>query len=83
MQVWLADRQDLRAVDTNREPPRWETITPEKQAMITCELAGLPTAYQKDEPSEEAKRFNYAAKGLGDCRFQSRARCIPRPCRSC
>ena len=52
-------RRRLRTVDTYREPASWEVITPEKQAVITGELAGLPTAYQEDERSEEAKRFDY------------------------
>jgi type I restriction enzyme R subunit len=52
-------RSHLEAVDTYREPAAWEAITPEKRAVITGELAGLPTAYQDDEHSEEAKRFDY------------------------
>jgi type I restriction enzyme R subunit len=52
-------RSHLRAVDMYREPAAWEGITPEKRAVITGELAGLPTAYQEDEHSEEAKRFDY------------------------
>jgi type I restriction enzyme, R subunit len=52
-------RSHLRAVDAYREPAAWEAITPEKQAVITGELAGLPTAFQEDEHSEEAKRFDY------------------------
>ena len=52
-------RQHLRAVDTYREPASWEVITPEKRAVITGELAGLPTAYHDDDNSEEAKRFDY------------------------
>lgn len=52
-------RSHLRAVDTYREPDAWEGITSEKQAVIVSELAGLPTAFQEDEHSEEAKRFDY------------------------
>jgi type I restriction enzyme R subunit len=52
-------RSHLRAVDTYRDPGAWEGITAEKRAVITGELAGLPTAYQEDEHSEEAKRFDY------------------------
>jgi type I restriction enzyme R subunit len=52
-------RSHLQAVDTYREPAAWEGITPEKRAVITGELAGLPTAFQEDENSEEAKRFDY------------------------
>jgi type I restriction enzyme, R subunit len=52
-------RGHLQAVDTYREPASWEEITPEKRGVITGELAGLPTAYQEDENSEEAKRFDY------------------------
>ena len=52
-------RRHLREVDTYRQPASWEQLTPEKQAVITDELAGLPTAFQEDEHSEEAKRFDY------------------------
>ena len=37
----------------------WQRLTPEKHADITHHLAGLPTAFQEDEHSEEAKRFDY------------------------
>lgn len=52
-------RGHLQTVHTYREPAAWEAITPEKRAVITGELAGLPTAFQEDEHSEEAKRFDY------------------------
>lgn len=52
-------RSHLRVVDAYREPASWEGITAEKRAVVTGELAGLPTAYQEDEHSEEARRFDY------------------------
>jgi type I restriction enzyme, R subunit len=52
-------RGHLQVVHAYREPAAWEAITPEKRAVITGELAGLPTAFQEDEHSEEAKRFDY------------------------
>jgi type I restriction enzyme, R subunit len=47
-------RSHLRAVDTYSKPASWETITPEKRAVITGELAGLPTAYLWDAISLHA-----------------------------
>lgn len=52
-------RRHLREVETYQEPGTWDLLTPQKHAEITEHLAGLPTAFQEDEHSEEAKRFDY------------------------
>lgn len=52
-------RRHLREVDTYRQLENWDRLTPEKHADVTQHLAGLPTGFQEDERSEEAKRFDY------------------------
>jgi type I restriction enzyme, R subunit len=52
-------RRHLQEVEAYRQLENWHQLTSEKYAEITHHLAGLPTAFQEDEHSEEAKRFDY------------------------
>lgn len=53
-------RRHLQEVETYRQLDNWQPrLTPEMHADITHHLAGLPTTFKEDDPSEEAKRFDY------------------------
>lgn len=57
-------RPHLETVEAYQDPTAWHRITDDKRDQLTETLAPLPTEFQEDERSQEAKRFDLLALRL-------------------